>query len=82
MAIIITDPGVLIPIQLNIGIVLKLPNNWNNGIINAAKGIIIETRITLNTLSLAFDLYTSKAYPAADEIIIASVVVRDLLHIK
>ena len=75
MAMIMTDIGVFSPIAFSGPILLNLLNRRNSGTIRAANGTIMESRTMLNILSLALVLYTTKAYPAADDTIIASTVV-------
>ena len=72
---ITTDNGLLISFTFNHGIPLNLMKRRNRGTIKAAKGTIMDSKIKLNTLSLAFDLYITKAYPAAEETTIARRVV-------
>ena len=75
IAIIITAIGVFNAITFSGPMLENLLNNRNRGTINAANGTIIDRKIKLNTLSLAFVLYTTNAYPAADDTTIASAVV-------
>ena len=75
IAIIITAIGVFNAITFSGPMLENLLNNRNRGTINAANGTIIDRKIKLNTLSLAFCFVHNKCISRADDTTIASAVV-------